>query len=234
MTLLKRSKTVCVDITGLPLELCPFDRKIDDNHVMVLCITAMYDIRQGIAPSFPPLCVARIPIIMNKTKYYKFFIIDGQHRYMAYKKLQDSGHIFDFDVQILHCNNMVELQSKYDLYNNKIDYSIKKETLNTLDREIQFYVMKTLGNFFTKDKKKSIKIDYDKFFEKYWQSEARKKIHSVYDFMAWIALENQNFKDLLYHDIPYYRSLNLDLELVDEAIREDIFLGLDVKMNWLI
>lgn len=238
MMLSKRTQVFSVSMNSFTVDIPPFQRNIDNNHIQSLYETAMTEINRGTAPAFPSICVARYPVVVNNQSHLKFFIIDGQHRYRVYEMLHANGYIFDIDISVIFCDSQDEAEFRYSLFNRRMEHStVELESpslITNLDRQVKDYMISNPNIFSITDRYTRPKIKSSKFYDRYMISQLRNRVRSLQDFKDYLNINNERMKELFTRDRNQLIILDVNEAMYNRAVRENNYLGLDKELRWLV
>lgn len=229
-----------VNIGSFNPEIPYFQRPLIDEHVKSIYDETKKWIDIGYLPQFQAISIGEYPelSIDSPTSTYKYVILDGQHRYAAFRRHFDEGRVFNFDVEIFNCANIEEANYFYQLFNKRIEHSAVELTDNLsitdLDRQIQSYIS-NLTTYFTNSASGSRpRIRTSAFFDKYMKSNARKNIKSIDDFLKFINIKNQQEKmRIAQFGISRIVGSGVSDSIMAKAQNIDWWLGLDFNLTWL-
>lgn len=221
------------------LEKPEFQRTLNNEHKMKIYNKAIEYLNVGDCIPFPLICVAFYPVLIGGVSVYKYYIIDGQHRYEAYKLLKQNGYNFTIDVQVITCANSYEAEELYKLSNQRMEHSLTElynhNIQNDLDREIQNYLYTHEAYFTVSKAGKRPKIKAEIFYDKWIQSSIRPTIKSISEFESYLINMNNKFKHHLYSlNVNEISRYELTESLFKKATEINWFLGLDKTLSWLI
>lgn len=222
-----------VDLDTFQLEIPNFQRSLNQEHVDEIFKTTIEYVKLEAGTPFPILSIARY----QEGLTYKFFIIDGQHRYHAYKKIYQLGYKFLVDIQVVNCVDANEALHLYKLSNKRMEHSetqLNDET-SQLEKDIIIWMNeKEQSKFFGYNMSPRPKIRIQTFIDKFHNSSIKSKIYNLDDFRIYLTNKNEEIKQTFLRDIYYFRcQYDLTESMIKKAIDLNFFLGLDKNLAWL-
>lgn len=229
-----------VNISSFNPETPYFQRPLIKEHIKAIYDESRKWLDIGYSPPFPSITIGEYPdLSLNSvTSTYKYVILDGQHRYTAFKHLFQEGRSFNFDVEIINCANIEEANYFYQLYNKRIEHSnfelTENSSITDLDRQIQSYVSNLTTHFTNSPNGSRPKIRTSTFFDKYMKSNARKTIRSLDEFLSFLSLKNEQEKQKInQYGIARIVGSGVSDSIMVKAQNLNWWLGLDFNLTWL-
>lgn len=228
-----------IDLSTFEIEIPIFQRTLNLEHVDRIYNKATEYLKFGNDIPFPLISVAYYPILIGGVSTYKFYIIDGQHRYEAYKRLKNNGYIFILDIQVITCGSVEEAEVLYRLYNERMEHSnielYNHGIQNDLDRQILIYLYSNENLFSINLQCKRPKIKTNIFYDKWIKSNIRKNIKNITEFEQWLFDTNIKFRSQLnFMTMVEFARLEITESLLNKANSINWFLGLDKTLSWLV
>lgn len=229
-----------VNLNSFSLEIPPFQRQLNLSHVDSIYEKAMMYISIGTVPPFPPISVARYPVNILGMSVFKFYIIDGQHRYETYMRLYRNGTIFDVDIHVTFCDSIEEAEGLYKMFNTRMEHSqievSNPSGITPLDKEIQDFLYKHGDVFSHKSNAQRPKVRIPSFIDKYMASKVRLTIKSLEDFQKYLRDMN-NSKDEEYSkmsraDLCY--KFKITDSIITKAKELNFYLGYSMDLYWVV
>lgn len=210
-------------------------RPINEFHVNEILTTVKEFVRNGMGTPLPLISIARCP----EGGLYKFYIIDGQHRYRAYKNLYQDGFKFKIDIHVIECVDINEVKKFYDLCNKRMEHA--NTQLAPLDNRPQYIKDIHLwinhidrSKFFSPYKCNRPKILVSKFIDKYEHSSVKNQHRSFNDFHSYLINTNEKFKEVININKDYFMRMNgVTDKMMNEAVEINWYLGLTKDLTWL-
>lgn len=225
-----------VDLDTFVLEIPLFQRPLNDSHVEEIKVATQEFVRYGMGTPFPLLSIAKY----TDGNVYKFCIIDGQHRYHAYKKLYQQGMKFLIDIHVINCNDINEVFKFYQLCNKRMDHAHSQLqnqiTKHSHETDIHTWINSAeCSSFFSAQKCQRPRIFIPKFIDKYEKSSVRYKINSLAEFKEYLKSKNDEILAFINKDINGFLRAN-DMpnnEIYEKAKRINWYLGLNKDLAWI-
>lgn len=193
------------------------------------------------SPPFQSITVGEFPDVMQNspTTVYKYIILDGQHRYEAFKRHFQEGRSFQFDIEVINCANINEANYFYELFNSRLEHSNVEITNNLsitpLDKEIQNYISNDSTYFTPSSNGTRPKIRAPVFFDKYMKSNDRKQIKSLFDFKTYLTMKNkEEFTKIQQYGFERIIGSGVSDSIIKKAQNINWWLGLDFNLTWLV
>lgn len=225
------------NINNIRLETPWFQRPIYESHIEKIYKKALEYLQNNIEPLLPLMCIGWYPVSNNGIWIYKYHIIDGQHRYYAYRKLANDGYLFPITFQKIICGNEIEAYEQYCLYNTRIEHTIsdlqRNDSISLLDTEIRKLLTTKYNDYFSHESCKRPRIRLNDFLNRFENSNDKSSILNINDFSNYLNLKNEEIK----YKINFSPNL-LVIWKVTESIRKkseemNFYLGLDSNLSWI-
>jgi hypothetical protein len=220
------------------VEIPSYQRVINNEHVEKIYFTSLQYLKQNISPPFPPISIGRYLETCNSISVYKYYVIDGQHRYQAYMKLHNSGYNFNVDIHIIDCQDINEAIFFYSIMNSRLEHSVlqveKPDIFIDLDKQIISLINTQIDKFVSKSNGQRPKIRIPTFIDKYMKSSLRQNINCVEDFNKLLYEQNETMRYKLLNDPSYFSRFNITKNLWNKANTINWYLGLDLELGWII
>lgn len=226
-----------IDLNTFVLEIPNFQRPLNDSHVAEIISTAHEYISKGMGSPFPLLSIARYPDGAS----YKFCIIDGQHRYRAYKIMYERGFKFNIDIHVINCSDVSEAFKFYQLCNKRMDHSEVQlqspQQIQPVEMEIYRWINASdQTQLFGPNNCQRPRVRIQTFIDKYSVCNVRQLIKSFDDFRIYLENKNNEEKVRILSNVDIFcRSNDLpNNNIIEKARSINWYLGLSKNLDWLV
>lgn len=235
-----KTRTINVNLNQFIVETPHFQRPITEYHVNLIYQESKKWLDNNCVPPFQNITVAEYAEIIpgTVTTTYKYLLLDGQHRYTAYKRHYNEGKIFNVDIQIVTCSNIQEAEYFYCIFNNRIEHSYvelhENSSFTQLDREIQALITNDKERFSTSNNCARPKVRVSSFMNRWMICNSRKEIKDIEQFKNWLI--NKNLHE--YNRYASYQFSSIVLpdtssSIIGKAIAKQWYLGLKFDYLWM-
>lgn len=228
-----------VDLDQYMFEAPKFQRQINEEHINEIIKTIHKYVISGLGTPLPPISVAQYQVDNGSFLSVNLKIIDGQHRYHAYKKLYEMGNKFLVDIHVINCVDYNEAEMFYQLYNKKLEHSqiqiSNSSSFSELELEIHRWInLSSNSKLFGSDKSQRPKIRISKLIDKFHISSIKNSISSFNDFYTFLQNKNEEIKQtILTNKMSYEYGKDITNNMYEVAFSLNWFLGLDKELSWL-
>ena len=227
-----------VDLDCFELVIPKFQREITESHVDVIVNETYKYVSNGVGVPFPPISVAKY----QENFCLKFHIIDGQHRYQAYKKLYLRGIKFLVDIHVVNCINYEEAFYFYGLFNSNLRHSNAQLENPSIFSPVELEIHRWIGlsensKYFGNDRAARPKIRINKFIDKLNKSSIKNTFTNLEDFKRYLFQVNNNMKNNFISSQSLYNYLienDVSQSIYTKSCEIDFYLGLDKNLSWLV
>lgn len=166
-----------------------------------------------------------------------FYIIDGQHRFHAYKMDYELNELDTIiNVMIYYVNSYEEMVKIFELRNMGVNvpkyiiccYNDKERELMIL---IEEFLEKKQG--FIKRQARRPNIDITEFMNEIFKYDilSEFRIRNIHDFIDFFNIQNEKIKQEC-NDITFLRRNKISDTMLEKSISIDLFLSLPQKKLW--
>ena len=217
-----------------------FQRQINQSHVEEIIKTISKYVISKLGSPLPPISVAQYQIDNGTFLSVNLKIIDGQHRYHAYKKLYADGNRFPVDIHVINCADQNEAEMFYQLFNKRLEHSeiqLKNPSnFSDIETEIHRWINdKSNAHIFGADRSQRPKIRISKLIDKFHLSSDKNSISSVEQFYQYLQMKNEEVKNqIMSNKELYIYGKSITPQMFNKAAELNWFLGLDNDLSWII
>lgn len=229
-----------VNLNQFIVETPHFQRPLTENHVNLIYYESKKWLDNNCVPPFQNITVAEYAEVIPGTvaTTYKYLLLDGQHRYAAYKKHYMEGKIFNVDIQIVTCSNIQEAEYFYCIFNNRIEHSYVELHDNSkfteLDKQVQSLITNDSERFSTSNNCARPKVRVSSFMNRWMISNSRKRIKNIEEFKTWIQEKNiEEYKRYASYNFSSIVLPDTSESIIKKAYTKQWFLGLKFDYAWL-
>lgn len=235
-----KTRHLTVSVSLFNVQIPSFQRPLNNDHVQLIYNETNRWLSRNYSPPFQSITIGEYPEIMENshTSIYNYIILDGQHRYEAYKRHTLEGKNFTFEIDVINCANIEEANYFYQIFNRRMEHSNIELTNNlsitNLDKEIQRYISNDSIHFTTASNGARPRIRVNDIFDKYMKSNIRSSIKSLDDFRNYLNLKN-NEEYVKFSQLGFSRltGTGVTQSIIDKAVKINWWLGLDFNYTWL-
>jgi hypothetical protein len=159
-----------------------------------------------------------------------FYLVDGQHRYKAMKRLFDNGYkIFDISIQLVNVDTKEQLKYNYELINKNTPLPEFPKTINKNIPEQTFrHFEDKYPLIWSKSKKpRRPHLDKNSFLEALGFLTLKLKIVKYHNLITIVEFFNNKLSHWNYDSFPNIKKIKNPKKLLDRCIQKgNIYLGM--------
>lgn len=216
------------NILEFNFEIPPFQRPLSEQHVNNI----VNGIETKILHGKKPLLRAIESLYIISNGKYRYILIDGQHRYEAYRRLYAKGCKIPIYINFMNCENEEEMKEYYTTINSQLehnDFELKGDISHLYTQIVNY--LNEQPQFFSSVKCQRPKCNIGTFMSHFMKNS---KVKTLDEFKQYIEYKNRVLSDRFARNPNLLNGFSNGTSTVIVKTKElGFYLGVDLNYSWM-